>query len=261
MHGICNIAAIPLRANPSHRAEMVSQLLFGETYSIIQEKDDWYNVKTCDYEGWIEKKIHNPLHEKDVDDYLNADKYVVRDLFLLIKDFETNICFPIFAGSSFPYPQNDMLFLGNSIFVVKLPEEKKAQHHDTLSDKQVALMQFASIYLHAPYLWGGRTPVGIDCSAFVQIAFKSIGITLPRDASQQVSLGDNVDFINEIQVGDVAFFENEENKIIHTGIICAPDKIIHVSGKVKIDNIDQSGIYSKEFERYTHHLRVIKRLL
>jgi len=248
-----------MRGAPSEKAEMVSQLLFGEAYQIIETKENWIFIKTedCHYSGWINAKMHNPLHEKDVDSYLKAQKYVVKDFLLLIKDFESGISFPIFIGSSFPYPQNGMLILGRSVFEINIPENEAFSKEN----QAVSLLRFASSYLNAPYLWGGRSPTGIDCSGLVQLAYKSIGHILPRDASQQVELGRNVDFINEMMLGDVAFFHNEENQIVHTGIICAPNKILHASGKVRIDIIDQTGIFNKEVNKYTHFLRIIKRFI
>ena len=241
---------------------MSSQLLFGDAYSILEKQEKWIRIKTfdCDFEAWMDAKLHNPLHEKDLDAYLQADKYMVRDFLLFITDFETNISFPVFIGSSFPYPQNDLLILGSAIFIIKLPDEPQLEKHPDLSEKQMAMMRFASTYLEAPYLWGGRTPAGIDCSGFVQMVFKSVGIQLPRNASQQALKGVNVDFVEESQIGDVAFFHNEEGIIVHTGIVCGMNKIIHSSGKVRIDSLDSNGIYNKNIEKYSHNLRLIKRL-
>jgi gamma-D-glutamyl-L-lysine dipeptidyl-peptidase len=262
MFGVCNLSVIPLRAEPSEKAEMTSQLLFGDAYSIVEKQEKWIRIKMsdCGFEAWMDAKLYNPLHEKDIDAYLEAHKYMVRDLLLFITDFETNISFPVFIGSSFPYPQNDLLILGSSIFIVKLPDEPQLENHPDLSEKQMAMIRFASTYLEAPYLWGGRTPAGIDCSGFVQMVFKSIGVQLPRNASQQALEGDNVDFVEETRIGDVAFFHNEEGAIIHTGIVCGMNKIIHASGKVRIDSLDSNGIYNKNIEKYSHNLRVIKRL-
>jgi len=262
MFGVCNLSVIPLRAEPSEKAEMTSQLLFGDAYSIVEKQEKWLRIKTfdCGFDAWMDAKLHNPLHEKDLDAYLKADKYLVKDLLFFITDFETNISFPVFIGSSFPYPKNDLLILGSSIFIVKLPNEHLLDNHPELSEKQISMMRFASSYLEAPYLWGGRTPAGIDCSGFVQMVFKSVGIQLPRNASQQALEGANVDFIEETRIGDVAFFHNEEGNIIHTGIVCGINKIIHASGKVRIDSLDSNGIYNKNIEKYSHNLRVIKRL-
>lgn len=252
-----------MREEPSERAEMTSQLLFGDAYQVLHKNGDWLRIKTadCSYEGWINAISFNLLHDMDVENYLSAPKYVLKELLLFIKEFETNITFPIFAGSSFPNPQGEMLILGDAIFIIQLPEETKPKQHPSLTPKQYDLLRFSSLFLEAPYLWGGRTFAGIDCSAFVQLTFKSVGISLPRDAAQQATCGENVDFIHEIVAGDLAFFGNENGDIIHTGIITGHDKIIHASGKVKINTIDSTGIFDKQREKYTHSLRVIKRVL
>jgi len=261
--GVTHVAQISMHLEPAHQTELVSQLLFGEPYKVIDEQHNWLKIKTvdCDYEGWIDNGLYNPLHEEDVENYLQAEKYIVKDYLFFIREFETGAVFPVFIGSSFPYPQNDMLILGNAVFTLNLPEEKEVPKHNQLAEKQLAILQYASTYLRAPYLWGGRTPLGIDCSGFVQSVFKSINYTLPRDASQQALLGGFVDFFSQAEVGDVVFFDNEEKQINHTGIICGKGQIIHASGYVRIDKIDQTGIYNAEIEKYTHQLRIIKRLL
>ena len=261
--GVANLSVIPMRAEPSEKSEMVSQLLFGDAYSVMEEADNWLKINTfdCSYEGWIDAKLFNPLHYKDVESYLSAPKYLVRDFVFFIKAFESNITFPIFIGSSFPYPKDGILILGDSIFMVQLPSETPLAAVNGLSDKQVQMMHFAASYLQAPYLWGGRTPAGIDCSGFSQIVYKSIGIALPRDASQQAELGKTVDFVQEAEIGDLAFFHNNEGHICHVGIVCGQQKIIHASGKVRIDTLDSTGIFNQEKGAYTHHLRIVKRLI
>ena len=258
--GIAHISQIAIYAEASNKSEMVSQLIFGDGYSVLEKSNNWLKIKTfdCDYEGWISAKNFNPLHKDDVESFRNAKKYFLNNYLMLVKEFETGINFPIFAGSSFPYPENELLILGNTIFSIQLPEEKPTE---TPTNQGLQILNFASLFLHAPYLWGGRTPCGIDCSGLVQLAYKSIGISLPRDASQQVSLGNNVDFISEIQLGDVAFFDNDEGAITHTGIICGNGTILHSSGYVRIDKIDQTGIFNKEMGTYSHKLRVIKRYI
>ena len=263
MYGVCHLSIIPVRKEPCETAEMCTQLLFGEAYQVIEKSVKWLKIATCDcgYEGWISENLFNPLHELDVENYLNSEKYILKELLFLIKEFESNITFPIFIGSSFPMPQDNILILGESIFVVQLPENQEIKNSSLLSTEQYNLLRFASTYLEAPYLWGGRTPAGIDCSGLVQIAFKSIGIELPRDASQQVEYGENVDFIMEANAGDVAFFQNEEGKVIHTGIMLGNETIIHACGKVRVDPIDSTGIFNKKSEQHTHRLRVIKRFI
>lgn len=261
--GVTHLAQIAMRSEPEHSAEMCSQLIFGDAYQVIEEQGKWIKIKTldCDYEGWIEVQLFNSLHPDDVEAYLSADKYQVTDYLMFIKEFESNVTFPVFMGSTFPFANDGMLILGNTIFVMDLPEPRVFPTHPTLSENQITLIQFASGFLRAPYLWGGRTPLGIDCSGLVQLAYKMIDISLPRDASQQVLFGNNVDFFEEHQIGDVAFFDNEEGKIVHTGLVCGKGKILHASGFVRIDTFDQTGIFNTDIEKYTHKLRIIKRFI
>lgn len=123
------------------------------------------------------------------------------------------------------------------------------------------IKDLALFFLNAPYLWGGRTLFGIDCSGFVQAVYKMAGLKLKRDASQQAEYGNTVDFLQEARCGDVAFFDNEDGRITHVGILLGNNEIIHSSGKVRIDPIDDQGIYNRELHKYTHQLRIIKRFI
>ena len=123
------------------------------------------------------------------------------------------------------------------------------------------IVSTAFLYLNAPYLWGGKSPFGIDCSGFTQMVYKLCGYKLLRDAYQQSNQGDALSFIEESEPGDLAFFDNEEGKIIHVGIIMENNYIIHASGKVRIDRLDHLGIYNAEQNKHTHRLRVIKKIV
>jgi cell wall-associated NlpC family hydrolase len=124
-----------------------------------------------------------------------------------------------------------------------------------------SLIETAFMYVNAPYLWGGKTPFGIDCSGFTQMVYKLNGYALLRDASQQATQGVPLSFIEESEAGDLAFFDNEEGKIIHVGIIMDDNYIIHASGKVRVDRLDHLGIYNAELNKHTHKLRVIKKII
>ena len=121
-------------------------------------------------------------------------------------------------------------------------------------------IETALLYLNAPYLWGGRTHFGIDCSGFTQMVYKLNGHKLLRDASQQATQGEPLSFIEESEPGDLAFFDNEEGTITHVGIMMADHHIIHAHGQVRIDHMDHTGIYNAELKKHTHKLRVIKKI-
>jgi len=261
--GICIWSSVAVRAADRHSSEMVTQLLFGETYRVTEIGQEWVAIRTidCSYEGWISRKQHTPISADALGNYLAAEPYLLRDAFLYVRDKVTHIAFPVFLGATFPMPVNGEFSMANHHFSVELPATTAPPHHDGLSDKQDRLLDVAFKFLNAPYLWGGRTIAGIDCSGFVQSVFKSIGIQLPRDASQQVNAGEVIDFVEEARIGDIAFFENEEGRIVHTGIVCGHQQIIHASGHVQINTLDDTGVYNHDLKHYTHQLRVIKRVL
>ena len=132
---------------------------------------------------------------------------------------------------------------------------------DSPLDIRATLIDYALKYFNAPYLWGGRSPLGVDCSGLTQVLYKMVGISIPRDASQQVQMGQHLSFVDEAQPGDLAFFDNDDGHITHVGIIWERNKIIHSSGKVRIDNVDQFGIYNTETRKYTHKMRLMKRII
>jgi cell wall-associated NlpC family hydrolase len=117
------------------------------------------------------------------------------------------------------------------------------------------------LFLNSAYLWGGRSIFGVDCSGFCQTVFRFIGIPLLRDAYQQASQGEAIGFLEETKLGDLAFFDNEEGRITHVGMLLDQDTIIHASGRVRMDTIDHLGIVNVDTGLHTHKLRIIKRML
>lgn len=251
--GICNISIIAVRQEPSERSEMVTQLIFGELFEIIDKSKEWIKIRLSfdNYEGWISRIQFFPLEESS---YKLLNKFPVDTTAMMFSSLHNeNEKFNIPPGSSLPQLNKNIITIDNTQYVLN-GEISKA---NTKPDRD-RIVEIAMLYLNSPYLWGGRTPFGIDCSGFTQIVFKINGIKLMRDASQQSTQGNTISFISEAQAGDLAFFDNEEEEIIHVGIILDKNKIIHASGKVRIDKIDHYGIFNIEINKYTHKLRLLK---
>ena len=254
--GICLLSVIPCRKEPSSTSEMVTQLLFGETYSIIEVNDDWLKITTSfdNYLCWISLKQHNSLSEKE---FKNLDfNTVSSELVQVINNSVTNNVFPITIGATLPNFKNSQLTIENHSFAFE------GTISNTCIKKSIQdLKQTAYLFLNAPYLWGGKSPFGIDCSGFTQLVFKLNGYPIPRDANQQVKLGTTLSFVEEAQSGDLAFFDNEEGNIIHVGMVIDNQQIIHASGCVRIDKFDHYGIFNSDTKKYSHMLRVIKNVI
>ncbi len=254
MYRICHLSSIPLRKEASDRSEMVSQILFGELAEVIEEAGTWQKVKLeyDEYVGWIDKKQMVTISDDEHSAITSSEQFVSSEL-IQILSLEGGLALPLLAGSSLPLFNNGIVkFSGSS---------HKFDGRAVRIDKADTgrWMEFALMYLNCPYLWGGRSPFGIDCSGFTQMVYKLSGIKLNRDASQQALQGNLINMIDESRPGDLAFFDNDEGKIIHVGIIMPNRKIIHASGNVKIDQLDHEGIYNDNQKKYTHRLRLIKR--
>ena len=258
-YGITNLALICMRAEPSHRAELVNQMLFGEPYEVLEQKGDWLRINTCfyPYEGWIDASLFAPMTENEYQEYMNSPREVVTNDIIFLTDLRIRFPFRVFLGSQYPKSRDSFFYLGETKYELTYPSLEKKKK---VPPRQTVI-ESAYLLTRAPYLWGGKTIAGIDCSGLVQVCFQAAGILLPRDASQQALIGESIDFIEEAREGDLVFFDNEEGKITHVGIICELNRVVHASGFVKIERIDQHGIYSYDFKKYTHKLRVIKRII
>ena len=253
MFGICNLAMIPLRLEPSDKSEIVSQVLFGEHFEILEQIKQWSRIKIQydDYEGWIDSKQLQLISESNYNQLSEETIILNSDLIEYIST-PNNQLIPIPLGSSISFINNSDINIENFDFEGSKTSGKKAKE---------CLLKTAYMYLNAPYLWGGKTPFGIDCSGFTQMVYKLNGYRLLRDASQQSKQGEALSFIEESEPGDLAFFDNEEGNIIHVGIIMDDNYIIHASGKVRIDRLDHLGIFNAETNKHTHKLRVIKKII
>lgn len=248
-YGICHLSIVPMRANPEDASELVSQLLYGEIFKIIDQRKKWIKIRCTadDYIGWIDRKQYAsitaeqynealgrlPIYSVDLVDYVSKPNGALKS---------------IVVGSSVHYCD----LLGDTF---------EGQKHQPTQENRELIIEQALLYLGTPYLWGGKTPFGIDCSGLTQMVYRLIGRSIPRDAKDQAQLGDALSFIEESSPGDLAFFDNTEGKITHVGLIMKDNYILHAHGEVRIDRLDQTGIFNTDKNTHTHKLRVIKKIL
>lgn len=251
-YAVCQLGVAPVRAEHSDRSEMVTQILFGEKVEITDFKDNWIKIKAefDDYEGWADQKQFLKLTEEEYGQ-LEQEPYT-SDIFNLALIDNQPMIIPL--GSCLPGIKDYKIHFGS----------KKFAYHGEIEENNLTkaeIAQLARLYLNTPYLWGGKSNFGIDCSGLTQQTYKYAGVHIPRDAYQQAELGEALSFVEEAEPGDLAFFDNADGKIIHTGIILEGGRIIHAHGKVRIDPLDSTGIFNTDSQNYSHKLRVIKRIL
>jgi len=255
-YGICNLSIVPVRIEPAHRSEQVTQLLFGENFHVLDQQQEWIKIKVSydDYEGWIHRSQQLSIGLPEFNELQRSNSFLSYDLVQILVNHQS--IFSLVLGSTLPWFRSGSCRLGGIDYTF----EGNAKQPETIIGTKV-LIENAFMYLNAPYLWGGRSPFGIDCSGFTQMVYKLSGIPLKRDAWMQAEQGQTIHLLDETQPGDLAFFDNEEGKIIHVGILTTKNRIIHASGKVRIDNIDHQGIFNVDTKRYSHNLRLIKRII
>lgn len=250
---VCCVPVSPVRSEPSHKSEMITQQLFGERSVVLElVAGNWAKIalKYDGYEGWCQL---SHLSEIDEHHYANVDTALTAGW---VNEVDYNGHFMnVPMGSALSAFKNGRAFWRkNSVHFkgeVWNPEEIK------ITPK--IIRQVAYKFFNTSYLWGGKSVFGIDCSGFTQMTYKFLNAHLPRDAWQQAEKGELVNFLQEAHCGDLAFFDNDEGKIVHVGLLLNSDEIIHASGKVRVDKIDTQGILNLETKQRTHNLRIIKR--
>lgn len=252
-YGICHLSVVPIRAEASDRAEIITQLLFGECFVILEVLEKWTRIRCLwdDYEGWVDPKQYIAgIEEKEALSSLRAQVLLDR---LAEVEMNNGIAYLSIASTiniellNKYAPSSKYRFTGRSV--------------EMGSSALAPVPALALNWLNAPYLWGGRSLFGIDCSGLTQNVFKMHGVRLKRDAYLQAEQGTLVNFVEEALPGDLAFFDNDEEKIIHVGIVLENQQIIHASGQVRIDRLDHHGIFNIDTKKYSHKLRIIKRLI
>jgi hypothetical protein len=243
--GICTLAAVPVRSEPSSKAEMTNMILFGETFQLNEIQGEWIHI-TGDYDqysGWLNEKYITPLLNKPVTS-------------TPLRQFPVAVCVAVDQPPLLLLPGSSLPDLVTNSFYINEKKYSIALQNNEVSDA----VTFARLFINAPYLWGGRSLFGMDCSGLTQVVYKLCGTKIPRDASQQAMTGEDVSFRSAVLPGDLAFFDNEEGLITHVGIMVDTDTIIHASGRVRVDKFDDYGIWNADLQQHTHKLRIIKRM-
>ncbi len=256
-YGVCRLSVVSMRRDPADQSEQVSQLLFGDHYTVLERSPNgkWMRIRGHfdQYEGWIDAKQHQPISAEYFNHINHADFKITTDLTAtLLYNKSPQV---VLMGSIIPISSSE-LFKMEEQFAFNGEAKNVGQRREFDYMRTIALK-----YLNSPYQWGGKSPFGIDCSGFTQVVFKICGYNLLRDASQQVNQGKAVHSLPASRQGDLAFFSNEEGKTIHTGILLAENKIIHASGKVRVDQLNDQGIHAAESKTITHKLSAIRRIL
>lgn len=247
-YGICKLSIVPVRILPADTSEMVTQLLYGEYFKILEERGKWSKIRIAfdSFEGWISNSQLFKLNEEVYEELSRATRIYSSDLIEFISETSGDLT-AIPMGAVLNYARdNKFSFEGNFLSGIK--------------DKS-NLINSALLYLNTPFLWGGKSPFGIDSSGLAQMVYMLNGYSLLRDSAQQARQGEALSFIEECEPGDLAFFDDNDGNIIHVGILMKDNYIIHADGKVRIDRIDHSGIYNAELKKHTHQLRVIKKII
>lgn len=249
---ICENVFVPLRSGPSHKTEMLSQVLFGERYTVIDRSGSWLKIETDfdRYKGWVD--MDHLQHSSDEE---KSNGYVLNRSLPCDKDDKSRIVLEAGCEIYNPDFENKSFRINNKIF------RTAGDFNESYVTTNAFLPDIALKFINSPYIWGGRIPCGIDCSGFTQLVYKIFGISLPRDSTQQAESGRNIDFIDASEPGDLVFFDNERGNITHVGMILSKGLVIHASGRVRIDTIDHQGIFKPEKKGYSHKLRIIRRIL
>lgn len=255
-YGYCHLACIPMRREPDLASEMISQVLFAETFEVLETRGHYVRVRLAHdaYEGWLDRRQTAAIEARDYE-WMHAEspRAYVSDLACAAGVGDRSLT--LLRGSPLPgYRAGKFVVPGQIGWL-------RGEVSRGLPLEIGAFLDSLETYLHAPYLWGGRSPLGIDCSGLVQMAFRPFGVALPRDSCQQREQGEPVANLREARPSDLAFFASEVDGSSHVGLVLPDGQVMHAAGSVRIDRLDDTGIHHAETGQITHRLTVIKRVV
>ena len=260
MVGISLHSIVPVRTEAREGAEQSTQMLFGELCTILEQKTRWNRIKLLSdgQEGWVDAKMVTPMSAAEHKAYKMAYQHAATIVFPMAYAVSENNgqTIPLTAGTrlaNYADGRFEILGVGFRIdpsMVATQPIEMNEQN----------LLQTVRFFLNTPYLWGGKNALGMDCSGFTQVVMSLFGKSILRNASEQVTQGRSVSALSKAKAGDLVFFDHEDGKISHVGIVIDSGRVVHCSGRVKVEKLDETGIFCTETGEYTHHLVAIRRV-
>ncbi len=253
---LCEIALVPVRSQPYESAEMLTQLLFGECFEMLEDTGPWVRIRNIsdEYEGWVDAKVVRAIDEKRLA-LLEKEEILVQPHPIIHADNYQGHHLILPAGAQLTGVKGKSFRHGDMIF--------RTEVELAIADKgnRASIVETALSFQGAPYLWGGKSILGMDCSGLVQLVFSIHGIALPRDSRQQVNAGNRLESLDDLAPGDLCFFDHENDIISHAGIYIGQNRIIHSSGSVRVDILDEKGIYDESVKKYIHRFRQAKNVV